>query len=104
MTLPEISIKRHVLAIMVNAVLVLFGYIAYERMGMDRLPYVELPVISVTTALKGANPAVVDASVTNIIESAINSVPGIEHVQSTSSPGISSINITFDLGKRIDIA
>ncbi|MBM3393776.1 MAG: efflux RND transporter permease subunit, partial [Betaproteobacteria bacterium] len=61
-------------------------------------------VISVTTALKGANPAVVDASVTNIIESAINSVPGIEHVQSTSSPGISSINITFDLGKRIDIA
>lgn len=104
MTLPELSIKRHVLAIMVNAVLVLFGLIAYQRMGMDRLPYVELPVISVTTALKGANPAVVDASVTNLIESAINSVPGIEHVQSTSSPGISSINITFALDKRIDVA
>ncbi|MSQ60270.1 MAG: efflux RND transporter permease subunit [Betaproteobacteria bacterium] len=104
MTLPELSIKRHVLAIMVNAVLVLFGVIAYQRIGMDRLPYVELPNVSVTTTLKGANPAVVDASVTNIIESAINSVPGIEHVQSTSSPGVSTINITFDLSKRIDVA
>ncbi len=104
MTLPELSIKRHVLAIMVNAVLVLFGLIAYQRMGMDRLPYVELPNVSVSTTLKGANPAVVDSSVTNLIESAINSVPGIEHVQSTSSPGVSNINITFALNKRIDVA
>ena len=104
MTLPELSIKRHVLAFMVNAVLVLFGVIALDRIGMDRLPYVELPVVSVITTLKGANPAVVDASVTNIIEGAVNSVPGIEHVQSTSSPGVSVINLSFALEKRIDVA
>ncbi len=104
MTLPELSVKRHVLAWMANAVLVLFGVIAFTRIGMDRLPYIEFPVISVTTALKGANPDIVDSSVTNLIEGAVNSVPGIEHIQSTSSPGVSVVNITFGLEKNVDVA
>ncbi|MEY2632678.1 MAG: hypothetical protein RIR00_1332 [Pseudomonadota bacterium] len=104
MTLPELSIRRHVLAWMLNAVLILFGCIAYQRIGMDRFPYIEFPVVSISTALKGANPDIVDASVTNILESAVNSTPGIEHIQSTSSPGVSVINITFNLEKKIDIA
>ncbi len=104
MTLPELSIKRHVLAWMLSAVLVLFGIISYGRIGMDRYPYIEFPVISITTTLKGANPDIVDASVTNIIESAVNSTPGIEHIQSTSSPGVSVVAITFNLEKKIDVA
>ncbi len=104
MNLPELSIRRHVLAFMLSGVLVLFGVISYTRIGMDRYPYIEFPVISITTTQKGANPDIVDASVTNIIETSVNSVPGIEHIQSTSSPGVSSINITFALDKDIDIA
>jgi HAE1 family hydrophobic/amphiphilic exporter-1 len=104
MTLPELSVRRHVLAWMLSAVLVLFGVIAFTRIGMDRLPYIEFPVVSVTTVLKGANPEIVDASVTNIVESAVNSVPGIEHIQSTSSPGVSVVNITFGLEKDVDVA
>ncbi len=104
MTLPELSIRRHVLAWMLSAVLVLFGVIAYERIGMDRYPYIEFPVVSISTAMRGANPDIVDASITNVIESSINSVPGIEHIQSTSSPGVSIINITFSLEKKIDVA
>jgi hydrophobic/amphiphilic exporter-1 (mainly G- bacteria), HAE1 family len=104
MTLPELSVKRHVLAWMLNAVLVLFGIIAFTRIGMDRLPYIEFPVVSVTTTLKGANPDIVDSSVTNVIEGSVNSVPGIEHIQSTSSPGVSVINITFGLEKNVDVA
>jgi HAE1 family hydrophobic/amphiphilic exporter-1 len=104
MTLPELSIKRHVFAWMMSGVLVLFGVISYQRIGVDRLPYVEFPVISVTTIQKGANPDVVDSSITNLIETSVNSVPGIEHIQSTSSPGTSAINITFSLEKRIDVA
>ncbi|MBK6972029.1 MAG: efflux RND transporter permease subunit [Sterolibacteriaceae bacterium] len=104
MTLPELSIKRHVLAWMLSAVLVLFGIISYQRIGMDRMPYIEYPVISITTTLKGANPEIVDASITNLLESSINGVPGIEHVQSQSSPGVSNISITFALEKKIDVA
>jgi len=103
-TLPELSIKRHVLAFMMSAVLILFGLISYQRIGMDRYPYIEFPVISITTTLKGANPDIVDSSVTNVLETSINSVPGIEHIQSSSSPGVSVINITFNLDKKIDVA
>ena len=104
MTLPELSIRRHVFAFMLNAVLILFGLIAFFRIGVDKLPYIEFPVISVTTAQKGANPDVVDASITNLIETTVNSVPGIEHITSTSSPGVSQVNITFNLDKRVDVA
>src|SRR5918999_2622497 len=104
MNLPEISIRRHVFAFMLNAVLILFGLIAYQRIGVDKLPYIEFPVISVTTTQRGANPEVIDASITNLIETAVNSVPGIEHIQSTSSPGTSTVSITFDLAKPVDVA
>ncbi|HEX6319634.1 MAG TPA: efflux RND transporter permease subunit [Burkholderiales bacterium] len=104
MNLPEISIRRHVFAFMLNAVLILFGLIAYQRIGVDKLPYIEFPVISVNTTQRGANPEVIDSSITNLIETAVNSVPGIEHIQSTSAPGISNVAITFDLAKPIDVA
>ncbi len=104
MTLPELSIKRHVLAWMVSAVLVLFGLISYQRIGIDRMPNVELPIISVSTTLRGANPEIMDTSVTNVVESAVNTTPGIEHIQSSSSPGFSNVAITFELEKNIDVA
>jgi hydrophobic/amphiphilic exporter-1 (mainly G- bacteria), HAE1 family len=103
-TLPELSIKRHVLAWMLSAVLVLFGIISYQRIAVDRFPEIEFPIISVTTTLRGANPDIVDTSITNVIESAINTTPGIEHIQSSSSPGVSLIIITFKLEKDIDVA
>jgi hydrophobic/amphiphilic exporter-1 (mainly G- bacteria), HAE1 family len=104
MNLPELSIRRHVFAFMLNAVLILFGLIAYQRIGVDKLPYIEFPVISVSTTQRGANPEVIDASITNLVETAVNSVPGIEHIQSTSAPGVSNVAITFDLAKPIDVA
>ena len=104
MTLPELSIKRHVLAWMLSGVLVLFGVISFLRIGIDRFPYIEFPIVSITTAQKGANPDVVDSSITSIIETAVNSTPGIQHINSTSSPGVSVVAITFDLNKNVDIA
>ncbi len=104
MNLPELSIKRHVFAWMLSAVIVLFGIISYQRIGIDRIPSIDFPIIMINTTLKGANPDVVDSSITGIIETAINTTPGIEHIQSSSSPGVSTITITFALNKNIDVA
>ena len=104
MKLAELSVRRHVLAFMASAVFVLFGLVAYQRIGVDRFPRIEFPVISVTTVLPGANPDVVDSSITNIIETAVNSVPGIDFIQSRSSPSVSNVAITFNLSKDIDVA
>ncbi len=104
MNLAEISINRHVFAYMLSAVLVLFGIISYKDIGVDRYPTVEFPMISVTTILPGATPEIIDASVTNLIESVVNSSPGIDHIQSNSSPGVSSINIRFNMEKDVNVA
>ena len=104
MTLPQLAIKRHVLAWMLSAVIMLFGFISYQRIGIDRVPKIEFPVIIVNTTLRGASPEVMDTSVTSVIESTVNTTPGIEHIQSSSSPGVSSVSITFALDKDIDVA
>lgn len=104
MSLPDLSVRRHVLAYMLSGVLVLFGVISYQRIGVDRFPKIDFPMLSVTTLVPGANSSVVDSSVTNIIESAVNSVAGIESIQSNSLPGVSAIGIAFQLEKDIEVA
>jgi HAE1 family hydrophobic/amphiphilic exporter-1 len=104
MTLPELSIRRHVLAYMLSAVIVLFGLIGYSRMGIDRFPSVEMPLVAVTTTMPGASPEIMDASVTNVIETALNSVSGINHITSRSSPSVSLTVIQFNLEKNVDVA
>jgi HAE1 family hydrophobic/amphiphilic exporter-1 len=104
MSLPELSINRHVLAYMLSGVIVLFGIVAYRALGVDRFPHIDFPIVSVTTTQPGANPEVIDASITNIIERQVNSVPGIDYIQSSSTPGVSQVTITFKLDKNIDVA
>jgi HAE1 family hydrophobic/amphiphilic exporter-1 len=104
LNLPEISIRRHVFAYMLSAVLVLFGVISYKDIGVDRYPTVEFPMISVTTILPGGTPEIIDSSITNLLETSVNSTPGIDHIRSNSSPGISVINIRFNMDKDVNVA
>ena len=104
MSLPGLSIRLPVLAVMVNAVIILFGIIAFNRIGVDRFPYIEFPVVSVSTTLPGANPDIVDSSITNVIETSVNGVSGIDDISSYSRPGVSSVSIKFNLDKNIDVA
>ena len=104
MNLSAISINRHVLAWMMSALLVLFGLISYQRIGVDRFPSVDFPMVSVTTVQTGLTPGVIDASITSIIEEKLNSVPGIDHVISYSTPGVSIVTVQFKLNKNINVA
>ncbi|MGI9330144.1 MAG: efflux RND transporter permease subunit [Gammaproteobacteria bacterium] len=104
MSLASLSVKRYVFAAMLNALIVLFGVVAYDRIGVERLPNIDLAKISVLTRLDGANPEVVDASITNVIEGAISSVSGIDQLVSTTSAGQSVVTPTFKLGKDINVA
>ncbi len=103
-SLPEMAIHRHVLAYMLSGVLLLFGIISFDRIGVDRHPDIDFPMVSVRTILPGASPEIIDSSIANIIESSVNSVPGIDHIQSTSAPGVSVIVVRFGLEKEVDVA
>ena len=104
MSIAEISVKRYVFAAMLNLLIILFGIISVNRISIDRSPDIDFSLISVTTILPGANPDVVDSSVTNIIEGAVNSIPGIEDVRSRSAPGVSNVFAQFFLEKDLEVA
>ena len=104
MNLPEISVRRHVLAYMLSGVLVLFGVISFDRIGVDRNPEAYFPMITVVTRLPGANPEIIDSSITNTIEKIVNGVAGIDHVESISAPDRSIVRVKFEMDKDIDVA
>jgi HAE1 family hydrophobic/amphiphilic exporter-1 len=102
--LAEICIRRPVFAAMLILSLVVVGAASYWRLGVDRLPAVDLPTVSVRTALPGAPPAQVETEVTEIIEEVVNTVEGIQELRSVSSGGTSFVIATFDLSRDIDTA
>jgi HAE1 family hydrophobic/amphiphilic exporter-1 len=97
-------VRRRVLAYMLSAAMLLFGFIGLRGIGLDRLPNIDPPMISVTTINPGASPEVMDASVSSVLESAVNSVAGIDHIQSVSTPGVSEVWVKFIVSKNPDVA
>ncbi|MEH6588949.1 MAG: efflux RND transporter permease subunit [Halioglobus sp.] len=104
MKLIELFVRRRVLAYMLSAAILLFGFIGLRGLGLDRLPNIEPPMITVTTISPGASPEIMDASVSSVLESAVNSIAGIEHIQSVSTPGVSEVWVEFMVTKDPDVA
>jgi len=104
MWLANTSIKRPVFATMFILALVVLGLVSYPEIGVDLLPKVEFPIVSVTTVLKGASPEVMDVDVTDKIEEAVNTIEGVKTITSTSREGVSTVTIEFVLERNIDLA
>lgn len=104
MTLSDLSIKRPVLATVFSIVIVLFGAVGFMTLGVREYPSVDPPVINVSASYSGANAEIIESQITEPLEEAINSVPGIKSISSTSSDGRSSITIEFEVGLDLDNA
>jgi HAE1 family hydrophobic/amphiphilic exporter-1 len=102
--LAEICIRRPVFATMLVLSLVVVGLTAYTKLGVDRLPSVDLPTVSVRTTLPGAPPEQVETEVTELIEEVVNTVEGIDELRSISGEGSSVVIATFDLSRDIETA
>ena len=102
--LAEICIRRPVFAAMIVLALVVVGAASYGRLGVDRFPSVDLPTVSVRTALPGASTEEVETEVSQRIEETVNTVEGIQELRSVSSAGSSFVIVTFDLNRDIDTA
>jgi HAE1 family hydrophobic/amphiphilic exporter-1 len=102
--LAEICIRRPVFAAMIILALVVVGAASYARLGVDRFPSVDLPTVSIRTALPGASTEEVETQVSQVIEETVNTVEGIQELRSISSAGSSFVIATFDLERDIDTA
>ena len=102
--LAEICVHRPVFATVIVMFLTVVGGFSFFTLGVDRFPKIDLPTVSVRTTNTGAAPEEIETEITDIIEGAVNTVPGIEEMRSTSSRGSSNITITFNLEKNPDQA
>lgn len=102
--LADVCIRRPVFTVMLIAAMVVVGSVAFTKLGVDRLPSVDLPTVNVRTTLPGASPEEVESQVSRIIEEAVNTVEGIEELRSISGSGSSIIIATFSLDRDIDAA
>lgn len=104
MFLSDFSIKRPVFASVISLVLVVFGLVAFDRLPLREYPDTNSPLVSVSTTYRGASAAVVENRITQVIEDRISGIEGIKTVTSSSSDGVSRINIEFDLGRDLEAA
>ncbi|HCN84869.1 MAG TPA: acriflavin resistance protein, partial [Sphingobacteriaceae bacterium] len=104
MSLSSISIKRPVLAIVMNLTLVLFGVIGYKFLGIREYPSIDPPIISVRASYAGANSDVIESQITEPLEKALNGIDGVKNISSSSNQGSSNITIEFNLDKNLEEA
>ncbi len=104
MSLSTTSIKRPVLTIVMNLVLILFGVIGFTFLGVREFPSIDPPVVSVRTSYSGANSDIIESQITEPLEKAINSIDGIRNISSSSNQGSSNINVEFNLDKNLEEA
>ena len=104
MSISTTSIKRPVLAIVMNLLIVLFGIIGYTFLGVREYPSIDPTVVSVRTSYPGANADIIESQITEPLEKSINSIDGIRNISSSSNQGASNITIEFNLDKNIEEA
>ena len=104
MNISELSLKRPVLATVMNLMLILFGVVGYNFLAVRDYPAIDPPIITVSTSYTGANPDLVESQITEPLEKNINGIPGIRTISSTSTLGSSYITVEFNLGVDLEAA
>src|SRR5436190_11751239 len=104
MNLSELSLRRPVLAIVCSIVIIIFGGIGYKYLGIREYPAIDPAVVNVRTSYVGANADIIEQQITEPLEKAINGVPGVKNITSTSSTGASNITVEFELNVDLERA
>lgn len=102
--LAEVCVRRPVFALTLVAALIVAGLAAYQQLGIDRFPRMDLPTVMVTTTYPGASPEEIETEITQPLEDAVATVAGIDELRSLSRDGNSLLLITFHLDRNIDAA
>jgi hydrophobe/amphiphile efflux-1 (HAE1) family protein len=104
MNISELSLKRPVLATVMNLLIILFGMVGFTFLAVRDYPAIDPPIINVSTSYTGANADIIENQITEPLEKQINGIPGIRSISSSSSLGSSNITIEFNLGVDLEAA
>jgi multidrug efflux pump len=104
MFLPDISIRRPVLATVMSLLIILVGIISFLRLTVREYPKIDTPVVSVRTVYTGASPQVIESQVTQPLEDSIAGIEGVKTVKSVSREEVSQISVEFTPERNPDVA
>ena len=104
MNISELSLKRPVLATVMNVAIIIFGLVGFSFLALREYPAIDPPIINVQTSYTGANSEVIQSQITEPLEKGINGIPGIRTINSSSSVGNSNITVEFNLGVNLETA
>ena len=104
MSLSTTSIRRPVLTIVLNLLIILFGFIGYSFLGVREFPSIDPAQVSIRTNYTGANSDIIESQITEPLEKAVNAIDGIRNITSSSNQGSSNITIEFNLDKDLESA
>ena len=102
MSLPSLSLKRPVFAIVMNIIIVIFGLVGFTFLGVRDFPAIDPPIVNVRTSYAGANSDIIETQITEPLEKQINGIAGIKNISSSSSQGSSNITVEFELGQDLE--
>jgi HAE1 family hydrophobic/amphiphilic exporter-1 len=104
MFLSDASIRRPVAMCCLLIALTLLGYNAYRTMGLEWLPKIDLPYITVVTIYPGGSPAEIETGIARPIEDAVAAIDGLKHVTSVCMENICQTLLEFNLDVDVDVA
>ncbi len=104
MTLSDIALKRPVGSIVLSLIILLFGLVGYNFLGVRLYPAIDPPIINVRTNYVGANAEIIESQITEPLEMAINGIEGVKSISSSSSTGNSNITVEFNVGADLEKA
>ncbi len=102
--LPSISVRRPILAIVMNLMIIITGIAAMLGVEVRELPSIERPVVTVRADFPGAAPETMDAEVTRHLEGAAARVPGVHAIRAASEEGNARMYLTFDPSVDVNVA
>lgn len=104
MSLSSVSINRPVLAIVMSLVIIIFGIVSFNFLGVREYPAVDPPIVTVSTSYIGANADIIETQITEPLEASINGIAGIRNLTSVSNDGVSVITVEFGLDTDLETA
>lgn len=102
MKLTEVAIKRPAFMTMIFVTLAVLGIFGYSRMGVDLLPKMDWPFVSIVTVYPGAGPKEVESQISKPLEEAVSSVSNLDNVRSYSYEGVSVVIAQFNFSASVD--
>ncbi len=96
MFLSKLSLRNPVMITMLTLALVVFGLVSVNSMGIELIPAMDVPVVTVSTVYRGADPQTIEEDVVKILEDSVGTISGIKHIDSTALDNVGITTITFN--------